>query len=127
MKNYKTKDIVLSSIIISTIAVSLAWLGIKVPEKELGGVVVTDGIITASNDSGYYDDSDHTYLSHTSIPNPQIGDSKGTAEGSAWGQPSSKKMLSTPYGEVEYWYYDNGKMLYFRDGKLDTVVDNEEA
>lgn len=55
---------------------------------------------------------------------PTVGMSMEQVRESTWGEAKieDQSTVSTKYGKDAFWYYPNGRMIHFRDGKVISIV-----
>jgi len=55
---------------------------------------------------------------------PKLGMSKVAIENSTWGEPKRKTVTETEYSTVEYWFYDQG-MIVFENYEVRSITKDE--
>jgi hypothetical protein len=71
-----------------------------------------------NNDSPFVNDD---YMKDKS-PDPTIGMTEQQVIDSSWGNTADKSTTKDSYGTSAMWFYDNGRSIFFIDGKVNSIT-----
>jgi hypothetical protein len=76
-----------------------------------------------NNDSPFADNSWMQNTTKDKSLEPKIGDTEQQVIDSSWGNTADKTTTKDSYGTSAMWFYDNGRSIFFIDGKVNSITE----